>query len=97
MIRLLATSAAAAIALTAAIVGFDAGATAGTATAEPSVPVRTASVEPQAAPAQVERRIDTATPAATGCTKTVRVVGIGYGEPVINACRTATTGQPARQ
>lgn len=96
MIRLLATSAVAALALTAAIVGFDTGATAGTAAAETSAPVRTASMDTKAAPAQAERNVETATPAHTGCTKTVRVVGVGYGEPVINTCRTAATGQPAR-
>lgn len=97
MIRLLATSAVAALALTAAIVGFDTGATAGTATTGTPAPVRTASMDTQsAAPAQAERKADALTPAMSGCTKTVRVVGVGYGEPVINTCRTATTSQPAR-
>jgi nitrous oxide reductase len=96
MIRLLATSAVAAIALTAAVVGFDTVATAGTATAETSAPVRTASMDTQAAPAQADRRAETLSPVNSGCTKTVRVVGVGYGEPVINTCRTAATSQPAR-
>lgn len=94
MIRLLATSAAAALVLASAIVGFDGGATAGTAQIERQAPVRTASVDEPAL--QPERKAETSTPA--GCAKTVRVVGVGYGEPVINSCRTATpVAQPVRQ
>ncbi|WP_293859491.1 hypothetical protein [uncultured Alsobacter sp.] len=96
MIRLLATASAAALVLTAAVVGFDGGATAGTATIDRPAPVQTASMDAPQAPAERKAEVVTATPA--GCAKTVRVVGVGYGEPVINTCRTATPApQPVRQ
>lgn len=96
MIRLLATSAAAALVLASAFIGFDGGATAGTTSVERQAPLRTASMdEPSIQP---ERKPDAATTAPTGCARTVRVVGVGYGEPVINTCRAATpVAQPTRQ
>ena len=94
MIRLLATSAAAALVLTSAVVGFDGGATAGTTSVERQAPLLKASIdEPSIQP---ERKPEAATATPTGCARTVRVVGVGYGEPVINPCRTPVA-QPARQ
>jgi hypothetical protein len=97
MIRLLATAAVAALVLTPVVVGLGT-ASAGPAGMEPAPQLRTASAQepaPTSAPAAVQQ-VAAPVAAAAGCARTVRVVGAGYGEPVVSTCRAPGAAAPAR-
>jgi hypothetical protein len=88
MLRLLATTAAAALVLTPIVVGLAGTASAGPTATEVAAPVRTASVEQTAVEQTALREAPAGATAKSACARTVRVVGGGYGEPVLSPCRT---------